>query len=194
MPNRVIRQTPGDALRALVLVNGAGRKRIVAGHTILRHGHVSLGRIGLLVRPCVLMQPGVERSITAIKLGDVVLAAQLLYFELGLGGPAHDRRLATCGSLNKRRSRGLPLGGRSRAAMNALHCLSSSTNRVWSDRACSAFSHALRMMKSDRACSAFSHALRMMKSVTFTPWPSAATLMRISSEAVARSWNRRSRG
>ena len=178
MPNRVIRQTPGDALRALVLVNGAGRKRIVAGHTIPRHGHVSLGRIGLLVRPCVLMQPGVERSITAIKLGDVVLAAQLLYFELGLGGPAHDRRLATCGSVNNRRSRGLPLGGRSRAAMNALHCLSSSTNRVWSDR----------------ACSAFSHALRMMKSVTFTPWRSAATLMRISSEAVARSWNRRSRG
>ena len=160
------------------LLNGAGRKRIVAGHTIPRHGHVSLGRIGLLVRPCVLMQPGVERSITAIKLGDVVLAAQLLYFELGLGGPAHDRRLATCGSVNNRRSRGLPLGGRSRAAMNALHCLSSSTNRVWSDR----------------ACSAFSHALRMMKSVTFTPWRSAATLMRISSEAVARSWNRRSRG
>jgi hypothetical protein len=39
--------------------------------------------------------------------------------------------------------------------------LSPSTNRVWSDR----------------ACSAFSHALRIMKSVTLTPSRSAATLM-----------------
>jgi hypothetical protein len=37
------------------------------------------------------------------------------------------------------------------------------------------------------ACSAFSRALRMMKSVTLTPWRSAATLIRVSSDAVARS-------
>src|SRR5205814_427950 len=118
------------------------------------------------------------RRVATIKLAEVVLSTQLLDFEFWLRGLAHDRRLATCDSANKRRSRGLSFGGRSRAAMNAFHCFSSSTNRVWSDR----------------ICSALSQALRMMKSVTFTPWRSAATLISVSSEAVARSWNRRSLG
>ena len=116
---------------------------------------------------------GVQRRVATIKLADVMPLAQLLDFEFRRGGLIHDRRLATCDSVNKRRSRGLSFGGRSRAAMNAFHCFSPSTNRVWSDK----------------VCSARSRALRRTKSVTFTPWRSAVTLMRVSSEAVAARWN-----
>src|ERR1035437_4339967 len=82
-----------------------------------------------------------------------------------------------CGSWNRRRSRGLSFAGRSRTVIKAFHCFSSRTKRVWSAS----------------TCSAFSRALRMMNSVTLTPCRSAATLMSVSSEAVARSWKRRSR-
>src|ERR1700691_2197732 len=167
----MIGQALGDPLRAFVLVYGARRECVVADDDIAVQGHVRPGGIGLLVRQRELPQPLVEGCAGAIESAHIVLAAEFVDDELCPRSGGHDRRLATCGSRNSRRSRGLSLAGRSSAARNAFHCFSPSTNRV-----CSA-----------SASSALSRALRMMNSVTLTPCRSAATLISSSSEAVARS-------
>src|ERR1035437_8176426 len=166
----------GDPLRTLMLVNGAGGQRVIAHYAITFESHVRSCRVCLLIGPRVPLQPDVEGRVPTIEAAQVVSAAQLVDDELGYG--AHERRLAMCGSLNRRRSRGLSFAGRSKTAIKAFHCFSSSTKRDWSAS----------------TCSAFSRALRMINSVRLTPCRSAATLMSVSSEAVARSWKRRSRG
>src|ERR1019366_5679465 len=165
-----------DPLRTLMLVNGAGGQRVIAHYAITFESHVRSCRVCLLIGPRVPLQPDVEGRVPTIEAAQVVSAAQLVDDELGYG--AHERRLAMCGSLNRRRSRGLSFAGRSKTAMKAFHCWASRTKRVWSAS----------------TCSAFSRALRMINSVRLTPCRSAATLMSVSSEAVARSWKRRSRG
>src|ERR1017187_3054538 len=161
-----------------MFVNGTGGQCVIADYAVIFERHVRSGRVCLLIRPRELLQPQIETRIATIEVAPVVVTDQFVDDELGYASAAHARRSAMCGSLNRRCSRGLSFGGRSRTAMKAFHCFSSRTKRVWSAS----------------TCSAFSRALRMMNSVRLTPCRSAATLMSVSSEAVARNWNRRSRG
>src|ERR1017187_8867870 len=161
-----------------MFVNGTGGQCVIADYAVIFERHVRSGRVCLLIRPRELLQPQIETRIATIEVAPVVVTDQFVDDELGYASAAHARRSAMCGSLNRRCSRGLSFGGRARTAMKALHCFSSTTKRVWSAS----------------TCSAFSRALRMMNSVRLTPCRSAATLMSVSSEAVARSWKRRSRG
>jgi len=104
----VIGQTLGNTLWALLLVDGAGGQGVVAGGKIPgRRGEV------LAWSACWFIQAYFRDQVLSLALPQSNRVRSRsrpasLFFEFGLGSPTHDRRLAACGSVNKRRSRGLP--------------------------------------------------------------------------------------
>ena len=76
-PDGMVRETFGDSVRALVLVDRSRRESVITHHTIFPERNVSPCGVGLLIRPGKFPQPFRQSWIAAIEGRAVVGTLQL---------------------------------------------------------------------------------------------------------------------